>query len=171
MFHGTKFAAAALATTLIAGAVGQASAQTPTRIGQFKDWSAISYQSANGKVCYAVSVPTANAPSNVNHGDNFFVVTQRRGQNISYEPQFIAGYTLKEASKVTVTIDGKNFTFFSKSNTAWTENAAEDPTIVAAMRAGSKMSVKAVSRRGTNTSYDYSLSGITAALNAIKDCN
>lgn len=170
MFQGSKLVKCALAAGLLALSASAANAQTPNRIGQFNDWSAISYQSANGKVCYAVSVPTAKNPSSVDHGDNFFVVTQRGGQNVSYEPQFIAGYTLQEASKVTVTIDGKSFSFFSKGNTAWTENAAEDPSIVAAMKAGSRMNVKAVSRRGTNTSYDYSLSGITAALNAIQSC-
>ncbi len=170
MFQGLNFVATTIAAGALIASASMASAQTPTRIGQFNDWSAISYQSSGGKVCYAVSVPTTNAPTTVDHGDNFFVVTQRRGQNITYEPQFIAGYTLKEASKVTVSIDGKNFSFFSKANTAWTENAAEDPSIVAAMRAGSKMSIKAVSRCGTNTSYEYSLSGITAALKAIEAC-
>ena len=171
MFQGSKFTTTLLAAGAVAASTVMASAQTPNRIGQFNDWSAISYQGENGKVCYAVSVPTSNAPSSVNHGDNFFVVTQRRGSNVTYEPQFIAGYTLQESSKVTVNIDGKDFSFFSKANTAWTENAAEDPAIVAAMRAGSNMSIKAVSRRGTNTSYEYSLSGVTAALNAIESCN
>lgn len=170
MIQGSKFVGTMLAAGALVVTASVASAQTPTRIGQFNDWSAISYQSPNGKVCYAVSVPTTNEPTSVDHGDNFFVVTQRRGQNITYEPQFIAGYNLQEASKVTVTIDGKSFSFFSKEKSAWTENAAEDPSIVAAMRAGSKMSIKAVSRRGTNTSYEYSLSGITAALNAIESC-
>ncbi|KPB00087.1 invasion associated locus B family protein [Ahrensia marina] len=170
MFQGSKITKSILAAGVLAATTAVASAQTPNRIGQFNDWSAISYQGANGKICYAVSVPTSNAPASVNHGDNFFVVTQRRGSNVSYEPQFIAGYTLKESSKVTVNIDGKDFSFFSKANTAWTENAAEDPAIVAAMRAGSKMNIKATSRRGTNTSYEYSLSGITAALKAIEDC-
>lgn len=149
---------------------GTALAQTPERMGQFKDWGAISYQSPQGKVCYAVSVPTSKQPANVNHGDNFFVVTQRRGSNVSYEPQFIAGYQLRESSEVRVTIDGRNFTFFSKENHAWTENAAQDPQIVQAMRAGAKMVVNATSRRGTNTVYEYSLSGITAALNSIREC-
>ncbi|MCK5744966.1 MAG: invasion associated locus B family protein, partial [Oricola sp.] len=44
------------------------------------------------------------------------------------------------------------------------------PALVAAMKAGAKMTVQAISARGTNTSYDYSLSGVTAALNAIQDC-
>ena len=159
------------ATAALVLAAGSALAQTPQRVGQFKDWGAISYNSAQGKVCYAVSVPTTKQPANVNHGDNFFVVTQRNGSNVSYEPQFIAGYQLQESSKVTVNIDGKTFSFFSKENHAWTENAAQDPAIVAAMRAGSRMVVQATSRRGTNTTYEYSLSGITAALEAIQNCS
>jgi Invasion associated locus B (IalB) protein len=145
-------------------------AQTPTRIGEFNDWGAFSYSSGGGKVCYALSVPTAKNPANVDHGDNFFLVTQRSKQNVTYEPQFMAGYTLRQDSKVTVTIDGKDFTFFTKDNSAWVENAAQEPALVAAMRAGSRMSVKATSRRGTSTSYEYSLSGVTAALNAIENC-
>lgn len=170
MFARKTFMAATAATGLMATAIA-AQAQTPQRIGQFKDWGAISYSASSGKVCYAVSVPTTKTPADVNHGDNFFVVTQRGSANVTYEPQFIAGYTLRESSKVTVNIDGKDFSFFSKDNTAWTENAAQDPQIVAAMKAGTRMTIKAVSRRGTNTSYEYSLSGITAALDAIKSCN
>jgi len=170
MFRNSAILACTIAAGLVT-AMGTASAQTPQRIGQFKDWGAISYQGSNGKVCYAVSVPTSKQPTSVNHGDNFFVVTQRGSANVSYEPQFIAGYTLREGSKVSVTVDGKPFSFFSKDNTAWTENAAQDPQIVAAMKAGSRMIVKATSRRGTDTTYEYSLSGVTAALDAIKSCN
>ena len=59
---------------------------------------------------------------------------------------------------------------FSKADSAWMENAAEEPQLVAALRAGRSMTVSATSSRGTNTSYTYSLSGVTAALNSIKDC-
>lgn len=146
-----------------------AQAQTPKRIGQFNDWGAISYQAPSGTVCYVVSIPTSKQPSNVNHGDNFFVVTQRGSS--SFEPQFIAGYGLRDGDRVTVSVDGKSYSFFSKENKAWTENAAEDPALVAAMKAGTRLVVKATSRRGTNTTYEYSLSGVTAALGALKDCN
>ena len=46
-------------------------------------------------------------------------------------------------------------------------NAAEEQRLVGAMKAGTRMTVKGVSQRGTNTSYSYSLSGITAALDAV----
>jgi invasion protein IalB len=160
----------ATAITALFALTAAAAAQSPTRIKQFDAWGAYSYSSGNSKVCYVLSVPTAKQPGNVDHGDIFFLISQRPGQNISYEPQAMMGYPLKEASKVEVDVDGRKFTLFTRGNSAWVENAAEEPQLVAAMRAGSSMTVKAVSRRGTNTSYSYSLKGVTAALNQIQSC-
>ncbi|GLQ39538.1 hypothetical protein GCM10007908_31580 [Rhizobium albus] len=159
------------ALALTAATTATAYAQSPTRMNQFNAWGAYSYDSGNGKVCYILSVPTSSEPSSVNHGENFFLVSQRPGQNVSYEPQAMMGYPLQDASKVNVTVDGRAFTLFSRGNSAWVENAAEEPALVTAMRGGSSMTVQAVSGRGTNTSYSYSLSGVTAALNEIQNCN
>jgi len=161
----------ASALTLIVLAMGTAFAQSPTRIQQFNAWGAYSYASNKGKVCYVLSLPTRKEPTNVNHGDIFFIVSQRPGQNLSYEPQDMMGYKLKDGSKVNVDVDGKGFVFFSNDDSAWIENAAEEPALVSAMRAGSTMTVKAVSQRGTNTSYTFSLSGVSAALDKIGNCN
>ena len=161
----------AIAISALFALTAAASAQSPTRIKQFDAWGAYSYDSGGGKVCYVLSVPTVKTPADVNHGDIFFLISQRPGQNISYEPQAMMGYPLKDASKVEVTVDGKNFSLFTRGNSAWVENAAEEPQLVAAMRAGSDMTVKATSRRGTGTSYKYSLKGVTAALNQVNSCN
>ncbi|MCY6383324.1 invasion associated locus B family protein [Hoeflea prorocentri] len=162
-----KFVPALILSIVMAGA---AAAQSPSRISQFNAWGAYSYNAPNGKVCYILSLPTRKEPSNVNHGDIFFLISQRPGQNVSYEPQAMMGYPLKEESKVTVNVDGKNYTLFTKGDSAWVENAAEEPALVSAMRAGSSMTVRATSRRGTNTTYTFSLSGVTAALNEIQNC-
>ncbi|MGV8937500.1 MAG: invasion associated locus B family protein [Allorhizobium sp.] len=158
------------ALTLTLASTGMAAAQSPTRIEQFQAWGAYSYKASGGTVCYVLSVPTAKEPAAVNHGDIFFIVSQRPGQNISYEPQAMMGYALKESSKVNVTIDAKNFVMFVKETAAWVENAAEEPALVAAMKSGKAMTVKATSARGTATSYTYSLSGISAALKKIESC-
>nr|WP_316656772.1 invasion associated locus B family protein [uncultured Gellertiella sp.] len=160
----------ALALTLVLAGAGIAAAQAPTRIQQFKAWGAYSYQSNGGKVCYVLSVPTAKEPAAVDHGEVFFIVSQRPGQNISYEPQAMMGYTLKPASKVNVQIDDKTFVMFTKDKAAWVENAAEEPALVMAMKTGKAMTVKAQSRKGTPTSYAYSLQGISAALKQIETC-
>jgi len=90
--------------------------------------------------------------------------------DVSYEPQFIAGYNFKENSKVTVAIGNKSFGMFTRGTSAWMENAAEEPALVAAMKGGSEMTVSATSGRGTATSYTFSLKGISAALDSIATC-
>ncbi|WP_256970950.1 invasion associated locus B family protein [Cellulomonas iranensis] len=119
-----------------------------------------------------MSVPTQKAPANVNNGDNFFLVSQKPGQNVSFEPQFMAGYELNTNAnaKVIVTIGNRNFTMFVNGKSGWMENAAEEPQLIAAMRCGWDMKVQAQSKRGTKTNYTYSLKGISAALAAIQKC-
>jgi len=164
-----KLAAALLAVMAVASS---AFAQSPTRIEQFKAWGAYFYQGNPGKVCYVLTVPDPKQlmPAKVDHGDVFFLVTQRPGQNISYEPQAMLGYDLQTGSKVTVTVDAKQFIMFTKGRSAWLENAAEEPALVAAMRSGHAMSMGAVSKKGTKTGYVFSLSGISAALKKIESC-
>jgi invasion protein IalB len=165
-----KRIATALALVLGFAGVAMAQAPSPTRIEQFKAWGAYSYKSGKNTVCYVLSVPTTKEPASVNHGDIFFIVSQRPGQNISYEPQAMMGYPLKVGSKVTVKIDAKSFTMFTKDSAAWVENAAEEPALVAAMKSGKTMSVAAVSGRGTPTSYTYSLQGISDAFKRVEKC-
>ncbi len=131
---------------------------------------AYSYQSGNGKVCYALSVPTQKAPANVDHGDNFFLVSQKPGQNVSFEPQFMAGYELNPNAKVIVTIGNRQLRpCSSTANPAGWKMRPEEPQLVAAMRGGARHErCRHSRRRGTKTSYTYSLKGISAALAAIQ---
>ena len=145
-------------------------AQQATKIGQHNAWGTYSYQASGGKVCYVLTVPTDKQPPTLDHGDMFFFVSQRPGQQVSYEPQFIAGYTFQEGSKATVTIDKKSFSMFTKGKSAWVENAAEEPVLIAAMKTGTDMKVTAKSGRGNPTSYVSSLKGISAALTSIAKC-
>ena len=165
------YLAGALATALAAIATAlPAHAQAPTRIKQHNAWGAYSHNGSNGKICYVLSVPTQKEPADRDHGDVFFMVAKHPGQNVNFEPQFTVGYPFADESKVTLEIDGKKFSMFTKGSNAWMENPAEESTVVAAMRAGSKMSVTGQSRRGTQTRYAYSLSGVTASLKEIASC-
>jgi hypothetical protein len=117
-----------------------------------------------------LTVPTDKQPPTLDHGDMFFFVSQRPGQQVSYEPQFIAGYNFQENSKVTVTVGDKSFSMFTRGKSAWVENAAEEPVLIAAMKGGADMKVEAKSGRGNATSYVFSLKGISAALTSIANC-
>ncbi len=145
-------------------------AQGATKIGQHNAWGTYSYATSGGKVCYVLTIPTDKQPAALDHGDIFFFVSQKPGQNVSYEPQFIASYDFQANSKVQVTIGDRSFSMFTRGKSAWMENAAEEPQLIAAMRAGADMKVKATSGRGNPTNYTFSLRGITAALNSIQSC-
>jgi invasion protein IalB len=144
-----------------------AAAQTPSRLGVFKDWTAYSYTDGRGKVCYAASQPKDTEPKNVNRDPIFFMVSTRPADRINNEVSVLVGYPLKQDSKVSVDVDGKTFVMFTKEDGAWVENIADESVLVDALKAGSKMVVKGTSRRGTNTVDEYSLSGSAAALDSV----
>ena len=168
----TKLFAAGLIGTLIAASsfASETFAQSPTRIKQHNAWGAYSYDGGSGKICYILSIPTQKEPADRDHGDVFFMLAKHPGQNVALEPQFQVGYPFADNSKVTLTIDGKQFAMFTEENKAWMENPAEEATVVSSMRAGSEMSLSGESRRGTKTKYDYSLSGVTKSLEEIQNC-
>ena len=148
-----------------------AHAQTPNPIKQHKAWGAYSYQDAKaGKICYILSIPTIKEPADRDHGEVFFLISQKPNGATGYEPQVEVGYPLKDDSTVTVDVDGKKFAMFSQGNNAWLKDLSTEPDLVAAMRAGSRMKVSGESRRGTQTTYTYSLACVTAALSEGNNC-
>lgn len=166
---------ATISCLCLVAATAPAFAQQAVKMGQQHAWGSFSYQTDNGKVCYVLSVPVPGSkkPADLNHGDVYFLITRRPGQDLAFEPQFIAGYQLQQASKVTATVADKSFTMSQLATpgaSAWLENRAEEPQMVDAMRAGATMQVSATSGRGNATSYEFSLRGLTAALNSINTC-
>jgi invasion protein IalB len=159
-----------LSSLILAAGAAPALAQSATKIGQHNAWGTYSYQANNGKVCYVLTVPTDKQPATLDHGDIFFFVSQRPGQAVSYEPQFIASYDFQANSKVSVTVGDKSFSMFTRGKSAWVENAAEEPVLIAAMKSGADMKVAAKSGRGNPTNYTFSLKGISAALSSIASC-
>ncbi len=160
--------------TGIALAVGfatAADAQTPTRIGTFRDWSAYSFADATGKICYAATQPSQSLPTGVNRDPVFLMVSTRPSERIVNETSIMIGYPIQENSTVTAEIDGQTFTLFTKDDGAWVDNTTVEAELVAAMKRGRTLVVKGTSRRGTNTTDTFSLQGVTAALDTVaREC-
>jgi hypothetical protein len=141
----------------------------PAMVRKFNDWGLYSYKASGSTNCYVLTTPQQSQPASVNHGDNFFLVAPNPSGS-GYYPQAIMGYDLRSGSQITVTIDGQTFAMLPKGNSGWTAEASSDAAMVNAMRSGSNMTLQATSQRGTATSYIFSLSGITAALNQAGSC-
>ncbi|KRB58279.1 hypothetical protein ASE04_28270 [Rhizobium sp. Root708] len=138
-------------------------------VSQTGDWGVYSFTRDGKPVCYALSVPKEARPSDVDHGKNYFLIApaEKGGAN---EPEAVLGYTVQAGSPVQVSIGEKKFKMFVKDNTAWVADAAQEPELINALRSGSRMTLQATSARGTHTSYDFSLSGVTAALERVASC-
>lgn len=136
-------------------------------VGEFQDWGVYQNTQLPGNKCYVLTAPTSFHPAGVRHGDNFVIISKTNGQ---FSPQLVMGYQLKPNSNVTITIDGKNYPFFTEGNRAWAQNIADEANILNAMQRGRAMNVQATSSRGTNTRYSFSLMGLSASLKRMDQC-
>ena len=93
----------------------------------------------------------------------FFVIKDKEAIYVRID----AGYNYDEKKNIIVSVDDKDFKFFSDIDTAWSWD--DDRIIVNAMIAGNKMTVIGFSSRGTETTDTYSLMGFTSSLKNLKE--
>ena len=140
-----------------------AAAAAPERIGVYGNWSVWTVAGE----CFANAVPAVSEGDYKKRGDVSVSVTNRPAKGTSDELSFSAGYTFKPHSEPLVEIDGKSFRLFVDGDTAFARESKTDRALVAAMKRGSRMTVRGVSNRGTKTTDSYSLSGFTLAWRAL----
>jgi len=142
---------------------------SPSMVKKFEDWGVYSYRSNGSRTCYVLTMAQDARPASVQHGDNFFLVAPKPS-GAGYFPQAIMGYDLNEGSQMRATVNGQRFLLTARGNGGWTAEESRDAALVAALKSGSSMTLEAVSKRGTETSYTFSLSGISAALTEAGRC-
>ncbi|MBU6234285.1 MAG: hypothetical protein KGQ41_00430 [Alphaproteobacteria bacterium] len=154
-------------------ACAPALADEPKLLSTHNDWTAYSFKENGGTVCYMASTPKKSEGNYKKRDQVFALVTHRPSENTKNVFSFIAGYTYKPGSDVTVTFDDKQtFTLFTNKDMAWAKDAETDNKITESLRKGSKMVVKGESVRGTQTVDNFSLKGTGGAHEAInKACN
>ena len=95
-------------------------------------------------------------------------MTHNPGEGTYNVVSVTAGYDYQSGSETEVDIDGRDFALFTRGGISWAYDARGDTNLVEAMRRGNRMVVRGTSSRGTLTTDTYSLSGFTAAYNAIE---
>jgi invasion protein IalB len=157
---------------------------TPKLLGTHNAWEAYTYKEGDNTVCFMLSRPTKSAAyrsgkrvNNVKRGEIYVLVTHRPAQNSRNVVSINVGYPFEKGSNVSIQVDkNKSYQMFTADEKALKEGAANDTAwarddtdqaLVKAMRAGNTMRVIGTSRRGTETRDTYSLSGFTAAHQAI----
>ncbi|NNE59039.1 MAG: hypothetical protein HKN36_13110 [Hellea sp.] len=145
---------------------------SPTLKGSFGDWTVYSRYDGAQRLCYVVAHAKSKSPASVRHGDIHFLVANWKSGIAFEQPSFMADFSLKADRPPSVQIDGQKFPMYVSKNESFIAERSDEVSLINRMRAGSTMKVSAVSGRGTNVSYTFSLNGITAALErAQSDCN
>jgi invasion protein IalB len=137
----------------------------PKLVAQYSDWG-VYVANSKGKICYAVSEPKRRTPK-LNRDPGYMFVTTRPAENVHNEVSVVVGFPIKEGSDATVDIGSASFAFYTKSDSAWIKNAAEEGKLIEAMRKGSDLTLKSTSTRGNASTAHYSLSGISQALDRL----
>lgn len=146
-------------------------ASEPRLIATHGKWSAYVFTENGNKVCYMISEPTKHEGNYSRRGPIYALITHRPAEGSRNVFSYIAGYLYREKSDVTLRIDKTNYTLFTQDDTAWAPDAATDGKIAESLRRGSTMVVRGTSSRGTSTTDTFSLSGSTAAHDAItREC-
>lgn len=158
--------AAAIVAALAQPTLAQAPAG-PALIAQYGDWGVYVSQTARTKICYALSQPKDRQPATLKRDPGYFFVSTRPGENVKNEVSVIAGFPIKDASDAIADISGTAFTLYTRSDSAWVRNIAEEVRLVDALRRGRDLTVKSTSARGNVTTDKYSLTGFAQALDRV----
>ena len=157
-----------LAVGALMALVPAAQAQQATELGTFNAWTAWQATDASGVICYVSGSPTSSEPAGANRDPIHFMIIHRKGMGTKNEVQTLIGYPFNStSSNAAAAIDGKSYPMVTDGEGAWLADTSGEAGFVAAMKAGSTLTVKGTSQRGTNTTDTYSLSGVTAAMQEI----
>ncbi|MBI1215860.1 MAG: hypothetical protein GC185_08590 [Alphaproteobacteria bacterium] len=167
---------------LLASAAAQAAGGDATPIGQYGDWSAAYFMDGGRKVCYMASAPKSTRSSMhlKNRDASFLFITHWPQDREKTAVTVSAGFPYRKGSKVSITVDGTDFTMETGANVrknadadmAWMTDGAGDERLTDALRRGSAVTVRGTSGRGNVITDTYSLHGSADAYDAIsKACD
>ncbi|WP_133063857.1 invasion associated locus B family protein [Arboricoccus pini] len=168
---------ASIKTILLTGAVLQTlsglalsdAAHAADAVSTFKDWSLYVHQDKSGKLCYIASVPSKQEGTFSKRGQPAVMVAKLPSAPPNEQVSVQPGYTYKTGSDVTFTVDSTKFSLFTQGEHAWAKTSADDKALIDALRKGTSLKVSGTSARNTTSNDTYSLSGFTAAYNAMRD--
>ncbi|MBE7732670.1 invasion associated locus B family protein [Devosia faecipullorum] len=162
-----SFRLSLLALAAVTASVLPAQAQSARVLGDFRDWSSYAADDGMGTICFAMTRPKSTQPLPAGYGEAYIYVTSRPAEDVVNEFNVVAGYTFQTGSMAIVSIGGQSFNLFTQGDAAWLDDASQAANLASAIRAGSTITVQGIAADGTSIVQSYSLSGATAAQQAV----
>ncbi len=172
MTNGFKLVAAvfALVLAVVSGSTGSTRAAELVRT--YGAWKTYRHGAGEQRMCFALSEPADTSPKSAQRQKPHIFVTAWPTVGIKAEVSVLVGVALKKGAQIRIDIDGSEFELFPDGDRAYVGETNDETKLLDAMRRGRSMVVTATSSSGQQMRDSYSLSGITAALQAIaSDCS
>jgi hypothetical protein len=134
------------------------------------EWHSYVHEAGGAKVCFAAAVPKDSEPKAVRRSQAYFYLTTWPKDGVRNEASVSIGYPLKPDGPVKVIIGTEEFEFFARQDKAFIKDPATERKLIEVMSSGASpvMIVKGVSARGTETTDQYSLAGLGAAVKKLE---
>ena len=142
-------------------------------VGKFNEWTL--YSNADKiKICFLAAAPSATEPAGLTREPALFYISAWPNDGVKSELSVKLGFTVKKGGEPAVAVSGPNqpggsatFKMFVKDDRAYVADATSELKLLDALKKGGKLTVQAISERGTAVTDTYGLVGITAALQAL----
>jgi len=173
-------------------------AAKPSLVATFGDWNVFVGEAGKGRICYTLAQPKTREPTGLTRDPGYAFISDRPAEGVRNEVSFIMGFDVaggadseakldpKQEKPATKTdakskmsagpspvalVDEASFEMLPKGGNLWVKNAAKEGALIAEMRKGAKLVIKAASLRGHQSIDTYSLTGFAQALDRLqKEC-
>jgi invasion protein IalB len=173
-------------------------APKPALVATFGDWNVFVGEVGKGRICYTLAQPKSREPASLKRDPGYAFISDRPAEGVRNEVSFIMGFDVASGdtadsktdakpgekpvksdvkSKTSVPpaplalVDEATFEMLPKGGDLWVKNAAKESALIAEMRKGAKLVIKAASLRGHQSIDTYSLAGFAQAMERLqKEC-
>ena len=174
-------------------------AAKPALVATFGDWNVFVGEVGKGRICYTLAQPKSREPASLKRDPGYAFISDRPAEGVRNEVSFIMGFDIaggadsadskpdakpggkpaksepkgraSSAAAPVALVDEASFEMLPKGGNLWVKNAAKEGALIAEMRKGAKLVIKAASLRGHQSIDTYSLTGFAQAMERLqKEC-
>lgn len=147
-------------------------AHAASAVRTFNSWTLYS-ETGQQQICFLATPPAETAPAGIKRDVAMLYVSAWPRDGVRSEFSVKLGFPPRRASEpvVSVSLPGSaapsSFRMVFKDDRAFVMDATQELKLLEAMKKGTRLTVQAVSERGTTVTDTYSLTGASAAMQAL----
>lgn len=139
----------------------------PDLMGSYSDWRAYRHVEGGELMCFAVSGASEDGWDEAVGTPPRIYVTSWPNAGVKAEISVLLAFEPSKGSKISLDVDGTTFTLFADADRAYVGDPDAELRLLEAMRRGRTLSLTMPAPPGADATADFSLSGLTASVQAI----